>query len=159
MTDNHPNKQNLQQSKPATTDSKTDPKNSDSTAINQRTPTQKAGSTDLKMANNSPKNNVKAAEPQMKMVNIVIADSTYGIFCPVHEEEDLRSAVHYINSFALDIKKSAPKLSQENLLVLSCLNLYEKIHDNNKLETDRKQQEGQTEALLNKVIKDAQSIL
>ncbi len=158
MTDNHPNKQNLQQ-KPATADSKTDSKKPDSTVIDQRTSTQKASSNDLKMANNSPKNNVKAAEPQMKMVNIVIADSTYGIFCPVHEEEDLRSAVHYINSFALDIKKNAPKLSQENLLVLSCLNLYEKIHDNNKLETDRKQQEDQTKALLNKVIKDAQSIL
>lgn len=156
MTDNHLDKQSKKQ--PATADSKADSKNSD----NKRTLTQVTSSNELKIADKTANNSKipeKAAEPQMKMVNIVIADATYGIFCPVHEEEELRSAVHYINNFALDIKKDAPKLSQEDLLVLSCLNLYEKIHDNNKLEADRKQQNDQTEALLNKVIKDAQSIL
>ena len=102
---------------------------------------------------------VKAAGPQTKMVRIGIADSAYNIFCGVHEEEELRSAVNYINDFALDIKKEAPKLNQEDLLVLCCLNLYEKISDNNKACADRQVQNEQAEVFLNKIIKDAQTIL
>lgn len=107
-----------------------------------------------------PKPNVtKTAEPQIKKVDIVIAGVTYPIYCPVHEQEELRSAVSYINNYALDLRKDAPSLSQENLLVLCCLNLYEKIHANQRDGEDRLQQDKQSEALLNKIMKDAQSIL
>ena len=61
-------------------------------------------------------------EPQMKKVDIVIAGNTYQIYCPINEEEALRSAVYVINNAVLDIKAQAPNLSQENLLVL-CLSL------------------------------------
>lgn len=101
----------------------------------------------------------KAPEPQVKKVDIAITGVNYNIFCPVHEEEELRSAVHYINSFAQDIKKNAPGLSQENLLVLTCLNLYEKIHAHKKTDDDQRHQSEQADALLSKVMKDAQSIL
>jgi cell division protein ZapA len=107
-----------------------------------------------------PKPNVtKTAEPQIKKVDIVIAGVTYPIYCPVHEQEELRSAVSYINNYALDLRKDAPSLSQENLLVLCCFNLYEKIHANQRDGEDRLQQDKQSEALLNKIMKDAQSIL
>lgn len=98
-------------------------------------------------------------EPQMKKVDIVIAGITYQIYCPVHEEAELRSAVYYINNFLLDIKKGAPSLSQENLLVLCCLNLYEKIHSQTKARDDAAQASKQAEMLLSKIMKDAQSIL
>ena len=154
MTDNHPNKPSTQQNTPASTDSKADIKSN-----HQHSQPQSTSANNLKLANNDGKKPAKADAPQMKMVKIVIADSAYNIFCAVHEEEELRSAVHYINEFALDIKKDAPKLSQEDLLVLSCLNLYEKISDNNKAEADHKEKNTQAEALLNKVISDAQTIL
>ena len=98
-------------------------------------------------------------ESQVKKVDIVIAGVTYPIYCPIHEQEELLSAVSYINNYALDLRREAPSLSQESLLVLCCLNLYEKIHANQKSEEDRLQQDKQSEALLNKIMKDAQSIL
>ncbi|ERL56068.1 cell division protein ZapA [Psychrobacter aquaticus] len=102
---------------------------------------------------------VKTSEPQIKKVDIAIAGVTYPIFCPVHEQEELRSAVSYINNYALDLKRDAPSLSQESLLVLCCLDLYEKIHTTQRNDEDRMQQDKQSEALLNKIMKDAHSIL
>lgn len=101
----------------------------------------------------------KAAEPQIKKVDVAIAGVTYPIYCPVHEQEELLSAVSYINNYALDLKKDAPSLSQESLLVLCCLNLYEKIHANQRSDEDRQQQDQKSDLLLNKIMKDAQSIL
>lgn len=100
-----------------------------------------------------------APEPQIKKIDISIAGVTYPIYCPVHEQEELRSAVSYINNYAVDLRKEAPSLSQENLLVLCCLNLYEKIHASQRSDQDREQKDKQSEALLNKIMKDAQSIL
>ena len=98
-------------------------------------------------------------ESQVKKVDIVIAGVTYPIYCPIHEQEELLSAVSYINNYAMDLRREAPSLSQESLLVLCCLNLYEKIHAKQRSEEDRLQQDKQSEALLNKIMKDAQSIL
>ena len=100
-----------------------------------------------------------APEPQIKKVDIAIAGVTYPIYCPVHEQEELRSAVSYINDYALNLKRDAPSLSQESLLVLCCLDLYEKIQTHERNEEDRGQQDKQSVALLNKVIQDAHSIL
>ena len=100
-----------------------------------------------------------APEPQIKKVDVAIAGVTYPIFCPVHEQEELRAAVSYINDFALKLRRDAPSLSQENLLVLTCLNLYEKIQTHERNEEDRLQQSKQSEALLKKIMKDAHSIL
>lgn len=101
----------------------------------------------------------KAAEPQLKKVDIVIAGIAYQIYCPVHEEEELRSAVYYINNFVLDIKKDATNLGQEKLLLLCCLDLYEKIHAHKKTNDNHQHENQQSEALLRKIITDAQSIL
>ncbi|WP_201591559.1 cell division protein ZapA [Psychrobacter fozii] len=109
--------------------------------------------------NTSAQSNAKVAEPQIKKVDIAIAGVNYPIYCPVHEQEELHSAVSYINNYALDLKRDAPSLSQESLLVLCCLSLYEKIHANQTTSEDRLQQDKQSEALLNKIMKDAQSIL
>ena len=106
----------------------------------------------------APKTN-SAPEPQIKKVDIAIAGITYPIYCPVHEQEELHSAVSYINNYALDLKRDAPSLSQESLLVLCCLNLYEKIHTYQRSDEDRIQGDKQSEALLNKIMKDAQAIL
>lgn len=98
-------------------------------------------------------------EPQMKKVDIVIAGNTYQIYCPINEEEALRSAVYVINNAVLDIKEQAPNLSQENLLVLCCLNLQEKIHNQQKDVEQHYHNAEQSEMLLNKIIEDAESVL
>ena len=109
--------------------------------------------------NSSAAKPISTPEPQIKKVDVAIAGVTYPIYCPVHEQEELHSAVSYINNYALDLKRDAPSLSQESLLVLCCLNLYEKIHTNQRNEEDRLQQSKQSEALINKIMKDAHSIL
>ena len=120
---------------------------------------QKSTQSGASTSSTSSQANGKAAEPQIKKVDIAIAGVTYPIFCPVHEQEELLSAVSYINNYALDLKRDAPSLSQESILVLCCLNLYENIHANQRSDEDRLQKDKQSQALLNKIMKDAHSIL
>jgi len=101
----------------------------------------------------------ESKKPESKKIDIVIAGASYPIFCPADEEQELRAAEKFINDFATNIKKDAPKLNQENLLVLSCLNLYEQINAHKKSEAERQQQSKQNEQLLNKIMQEAQSVL
>ncbi|GLR29347.1 cell division protein ZapA [Psychrobacter pacificensis] len=128
-------------------------------APNKDVAVQKSTQSGASTSSTSSQDNGKAAEPQIKKVDIAIAGVTYPIFCPVHEQEELLSAVSYINNYALDLKRDAPSLSQESILVLCCLNLYEKIHANQRSDEDRLQKDKQSQALLNKIMKDAHSIL
>ena len=133
-----------------------------SQASSKGLPAQKSAQTRTAASSTVAKANTKTTntpEPQIKKVDIAIAGITYPIFCPVHEQEELLSAVSYINNYALDLKREAPSLSQESILVLCCLNLYEKIHANQRSDEDRLQHEKQSQALLNKIMKDAHSIL
>lgn len=148
MTNNHPKSS---EEKLATNQTRsTDPKSQKIAATETGTATVSAQS--KSNTNNTP-------EPQIKKVDISIAGVTYPIYCPVHEQEELRSAVFYINDYAQELRKDAPSLSQENLLVLCCLNLYEKIHANQRDDEDRLQESSRSDALLNKILNDAQSIL
>ncbi|WP_299187093.1 cell division protein ZapA [uncultured Psychrobacter sp.] len=152
MTDNNSN---------ATQKDKLQPQQNQNEESNSRT--DNASLTSDNPVSSSSDSNMSAkpatSEPQMKKVDIVIAGVTYQIYCPADEEAELRSAVYYINDFLLNIKKDAPNLSQENLLVLCCLNLYEKIHTHKKSDEETAQASKKAEALLSKIMKDAQSIL
>ena len=164
MTDDRANPVDSQ--KPMPNNSNTDSSNTNSNNANSASAN--STNTNSTTTNNSTVNSsaarpaakaASAPEPQIKKVDVAIAGVTYPIYCPVHEQEELHSAVSYINNYALDLKRDAPSLSQESLLVLCCLNLYEKIHTNQRSEEDRLQQSKQSEALLNKIMKDAHSIL
>ena len=164
MTDDRANPVDSQ--KPMPNNSNTDSSNTNSNNANSASAN--STNTNSTNTNNSTVNSsaarpaakaASAPEPQIKKVDVAIAGVTYPIYCPVHEQEELHSAVSYINNYALDLKRDAPSLSQESLLVLCCLNLYEKIHANQRSEEDRLQQSKQSEALLNKIMKDAHSIL
>ena len=164
MTDDRANPVDSQ--KPMPNNSNTDSSNTNSNNANSasaNSTSTNSTNTDSSTVNSSAaRPAAKAAsapEPQIKKVDVAIAGVTYPIYCPVHEQEELHSAVSYINNYALDLKRDAPSLSQESLLVLCCLNLYEKIHTNQRSEEDRLQQSKQSEALLNKIMKDAHSIL
>jgi len=136
-----------------------DKKPKDAQAPSSPLPPKKNTATESNISSTMAQSNTKTPEPQIKKVDIAIAGVTYPIFCPVHEQEELLSAVSYINNYALDLKRDAPSLSQESILVLCCLNLYEKIHANQRSDEDRLQKNKQSEALLNKIMKDAHSIL
>jgi len=139
-----------------------DKKPENTQASNAPLPPKKNTATESNISSTMTQSNTKtskAPEPQIKKVDIAIAGVTYPIFCPVHEQEELLSAVSYINNYALDLKRDSPSLSQESILVLCCLDLYEKIHANQRSDEDRLQKNKQSEALLNKIMKDAHSIL
>ena len=114
-----------------------------------------------KQSNNGQASNqtTQPSESPIKKVNVAIAGVSYPIFCPADEQQELLSAVSYINNYALDLKKEAPSLSQERVLVLCCLDLYEKMNNNQRKVDDRSKEDKQSEALLNKIMKDAKSIL
>ena len=133
--------------------------NNSNTQNNNANSNANSNKTNNSTVNSSAAKPVSTPEPQIKKVDVAIAGVTYPIYCPVHEQEELHSAVSYINNYALDLKRDAPSLNQESLLVLCCLNLYEKIHANQRNEEDRLQQSKQSEALINKIMKDAHSIL
>ena len=133
--------------------------NNSNTQNNNASSNANSNKTNNSTVNSSAAKPISTPEPQIKKVDVAIAGVTYPIYCPVHEQEELHSAVSYINNYALDLKRDAPSLSQESLLVLCCLNLYEKIHTNQRNEEDRLQQSKQSEALINKIMKDAHSIL
>lgn len=60
-------------------------------------------------------------------IDITILGEDFTVFCPIGEEEELSAATVYINDFIEGIRQEAPTLSHKNLLVLSCLNLYEQM--------------------------------
>lgn len=136
------------------------PENDDSNLILNSNDNQDLDSQELEASTTeSDQADDETPEPQMKKVDIVIAGNTYQIYCPINEEEALRSAVYVINNAVLDIKEQAPNLSQENLLVLCCLNLQEKIHNQQKDVEQHYHNAEQSEMLLNKIIEDAESVL
>lgn len=72
-------------------------------------------------------NELQEEEAPAMPVDITILNEDYTIFCPQGEEDELFAATHYINEFIDGIREDVPTLSQKNLLVLACLNLYEKM--------------------------------
>lgn len=92
-------------------------------------------------------------------VNVVIAGHSYSINCPADEEKQLKAAVFAINHFIHGIRQQAPNLSHENLLVLSCLNLYEKAHELQQHTNQLNHEVHQAQALIQTMLKDAQQLL
>lgn len=66
---------------------------------------------------------------QSQKVDIFINGRSYGINCPAGEEPALQRASSYINNFIQEIRRSAPQLPQEELLVLCALTLFEKAEN------------------------------
>ena len=145
-------------------------KNAPAQTSPEKTATHSTGEHNTDVDNTQPQAQTQAAypnietstdtpEPAVKKVDIVIAGITYQIYCPINEEQELRSAVYFINNSVLDIKKQAPNLTQENMLVLCCLNLFEKMHSQQKTDEKQRLETEQSVLLLNKILQDAQSVL
>lgn len=95
----------------------------------------------------------------MKKVDINISGKSYPINCPDDEVDKLYAASNFINEFIDNLRTQAPHLSYENLLVLCCLNLYEKINEQEEQGQSIAANSQQAEALLDKIINDTKSML
>ena len=95
-------------------------------------------------------------EPEFTAVDIKILNKNYTINCPVGEEAELLDANDFINTFIDDIRSQAPQLGHENLLVLCCLNLYEKLQRAQSETSDSEQGIEQANQLLDQMLEDMQ---
>lgn len=105
---------------------------------------------------------VKAeTKPSFKAVDLNIAGTSHRINCPVDEVSQLEQAGQYINSKIREIRRDTKgkSLSNEELLVLVCLELYDQQealkheHKNQILNNER------ARAIIEKITKDARSVL
>lgn len=100
-----------------------------------------------------------AEDIPFKKVAIAIAGKTYYVNCPANEEASLHASVSYINNFALELKSDMPRIDQEDLLVLCCLNLYEKLQEQKTVITNERLVSQEADTLVKKLIKDAKSMI
>lgn len=98
------------------------------------------------------------AEPELQYsaIDISILDKHYTINCPVGEEHELFAASDFINNFIEDLRANAPQLPHENLLVLCCLNLYEKLQQSKNSAAANEQSIEQANQLIEQMIQDMQ---
>ena len=87
-------------------------------------------------------------------VKLTILGKPYKINCPADEQEELQEAGSYIHNFINDIYQQSPHLSQENLLVLCCLNLYEKMIENEKSLAQAEEVNQQANKLIDKIMEE-----
>ena len=97
-------------------------------------------------------------EPEFATVNISILSKDYTINCPVGEEYELFEASDFINNFIEDLRSQAPHLLHENLLVLCCLNLYEKLQQSKNAATEVEKGMDQANQLIERMIEDMQLV-
>ncbi len=90
-----------------------------------------------------------------KKIDIFINGHSYGINCPTDEEDNLKRAASYMQQFIQDIRKHAPSIAQEELLVLCALSLYEKS-ENLQQHLD---QEIQAEKMIQDMLADTQVLI
>lgn len=95
-------------------------------------------------------------QPKFDAIDISILDKNYTINCPVGEEQELFAASDFINNFIEDLRAQAPQLPHENLLVLCCLNLYEKLQQSKNHAIANEQSIEQANQLIEQMIQDMQ---
>lgn len=100
-------------------------------------------------------------QPEFKPVHISIAGTPHRIICPVNEVKSLEAAAEKLNEKIRDIRREirgkAP--NNEELLVLVCLDLYDQVQTLAQDAHNRRHENSQATALIDKINKDAQSIL
>lgn len=101
------------------------------------------------------------SEIAVKPVDISIAGTPHRIVCPVDEVGNLENAAKFINEKIRDIRHGSKggNPNNESLLVLTCLELYDQIQllKNEKYQYSMENERART--LLEKILKDARSVL
>ena len=91
------------------------------------------------------------ATANTKQVDIFINGRNYIINCPENEEDALKRAANDINQFIQNIRKQAPHLPQEELLVLCALTLYERSEQLSQYEADEIQAQAMVGQMLSEL--------
>lgn len=91
-----------------------------------------------------------ASAQTVKKVDILINGRSYSINCPESEEPALQRAANYVNQFIKDVRRQAPQLPQEELLVLCALTLFEKSENLQRYQDN----ESQAKQLVDKMLED-----
>ena len=87
----------------------------------------------------------------LKKVDIFINGRTYTVNCPSDEQPALERASSFINNFIQDIRRQAPQLPQEELLVLCALTLYEKTEQLQALQQSNEEANALIDTMLTQV--------
>lgn len=126
---------------------------------NQDTDVVDSESTQLEDSDSDGDSDATDEQPEVEAtpIEINILDEDYTIFCPVGEEQGLQSATNYINDFINGIREEAPSLSQKNLLVLACLNMYERMKQAQDSASSEEALLRHANRLVNQMIDDMQS--
>lgn len=100
-------------------------------------------------------------QPEFKPVHISIAGTPHRIICPTNEVASLELATDKINEKIRDIRREikGKTPNNEELLVLVCLDLYDQVQALTQEINSHRHQNSQAVALIDKINKDAKSIL
>lgn len=91
-------------------------------------------------------------------VDLSISGKTYVLRAPKNDVAMLENAERKINEFIQTARKNSPNLTQEALLVLCALDLYQQSYKAQERTQMLGAQEERARALIDKILKDAQSI-
>lgn len=104
---------------------------------------------------------LETSTPTFEAVTVNIAGTNHRINCPSNEVANLQTAALHIHDKMLALRQNIKdkNISNENLLVLICLELYDQIGELQAQQQADDEQRQRHEQLLAKILKDAQSIL
>ena len=100
-------------------------------------------------------------QTEYKAVDISIAGTPHRVVCPANEVKNLEQAAEYINQKIRDLRREIKNKTptNEEFLVLACLDLYDQVQNlQNKINQSQSEQQNAL-ALIDKINKDAQSVL
>lgn len=102
-----------------------------------------------------------AQKPTLQTVNINIAGTTHRITCPSNEVANLEKSAEYLNKKILDLRQAIKSRNpnNEDLLVLICLEMHDKLSELQHQQSLGEQMRQQEQALLDNILQEAQSIL
>lgn len=100
-------------------------------------------------------------QSDIKTVRIIIANKSYDLVCPNDQIQALENAANKINEKIRDIRHTIKKKcpSNEELLVLTCLDLYDQVQTLTQQIQTHTQQTNQAIALIEKINKDARAVI
>lgn len=101
------------------------------------------------------------AAPAFVAVTVEIAGTSHHINCPSDEIKNLETAATYIDDKVCTLRQNfkSKNLSNEELLVLTCLELHDQLTTLQAKQRINNEEWQQNQLLLSEIIKDAQSIL
>lgn len=100
-------------------------------------------------------------QPDVKTVHISIAGTPHRLVCPNDQVQALENAANKINEKIRDIRRAIKRKhpNNEELLVLTCLDLYDQVQTLTQQIQTHTQQTNQAIALIEKINKDARAVI